>query len=452
MTCDKRRVRTLSDGQLGTGSVIYWMSRDNRVADNWALIHAVEYAREHGTTVEVVYNLEIGYLHGSLHQHLFKVAGLKEVADRLHDLEIPFHIISGTDTHKDLATFLHKQKPVCVITDFDPLHIKQRWVRHAQKHITCPLYEVDAHNIIPAWIASDKEEFAAYTFRPKVRKLFSEFCTDFPSITKHLIPEKNKKLKQPRINWDALEKADVPDRGTDTSWIVPGEKAARRAAKKFAEDRLRQYAEKRNDPTQDAQSDLSPYFHYGHIAPQRVAYDIWNMKGMRGDSAKDFLEELVVRRELSDNFCLYNSHYDSFEGFKDWAKQTLDAHRKDSREYVYTLSQFEKAQTHDDLWNAAQKEMVSRGKMHGYMRMYWAKKILEWTKTPEDAMKIALTMNDRYELDGRDPNGYVGVAWSIGGVHDRAWFDRPIFGKIRYMNANGARRKFDIDAYITKYL
>ena len=164
------------------------------------------------------------------------------------------------------------------------------------------------------------------------------------------------------------------------------------------------------------------------------------------------MEELIVRRELADNFCFYNPQYDSFAGFPTWAQKTLDEHRRDPREYLYTLAQFEQAQTHDDLWNAAQLEMVQTGKMHGYLRMYWAKKILEWTRSPEEALQIAIYLNDRYELDGRDPNGYTGIAWSLGGVHDRAWGERKVFGKIRYMSYNGCKSKFDVTAYIKKYL
>jgi deoxyribodipyrimidine photo-lyase len=170
----------------------------------------------------------------------------------------------------------------------------------------------------------------------------------------------------------------------------------------------------------------------------------------RGIEAPEFLEELIVRRELADNFCLYNAEYDNPSGFPDWAKKTLNIHDKDIRPILYTLEEFEQAQTDDPLWNAAQMEMVKRGKMHGYMRMYWAKKILEWTESSTQAMEYAIYLNDRYELDGRDPNGYTGIAWSIGGVHDRAWGERPIFGKIRYMSFNGCKSKFDVKAYIRK--
>jgi deoxyribodipyrimidine photo-lyase len=161
---------------------------------------------------------------------------------------------------------------------------------------------------------------------------------------------------------------------------------------------------------------------------------------------------MIIRRELSDNFCYFNKNYDSFEGFHPWAQESLNLHRKDKRDYIYTLDEFEHARTHDDLWNAAQLEMVNKGKMHGYMRMYWAKKILEWTKSPEDAMRTAIYLNDKYELDGRDPNGYTGISWSIGGVHDRPWFERPVYGKIRYMNYNGCAKKFDVKKYVDAYL
>jgi deoxyribodipyrimidine photo-lyase len=248
-------------------------------------------------------------------------------------------------------------------------------------------------------------------------------------------------------------------------WILPGERAAEVALQEFLQKKLSRYNEDRNDPTLDGQSNLSPYLHFGQLSAQRVVLsvlasaqidisDVLDKKkngasGKRG-SVSAFIEELVVRRELSDNFCFYNSQYDKVEGFPAWAKKTLGEHRMDERPYVYTLSQLEAGKTHDELWNAAQLEMTKRGKMHGYMRMYWAKKIFEWSKTAEQALKSAIYLNDKYFLDGRDPNGYVGIAWSMGGVHDRAWFERPIFGKIRYMSYGGAKGKFSIAEYIRK--
>jgi deoxyribodipyrimidine photo-lyase len=207
------------------------------------------------------------------------------------------------------------------------------------------------------------------------------------------------------------------------------------------------YDERRNDPGANAQSGLSPYLHFGQISAQRVALEA-EKYDRHLPSQESFLEELIVRRELSDNFCYYNDRYDSFDGFPDWARKTLNDHRSDPREHLYVLEILEAAGTHDPLWNAAQKEMVTGGKMAGYMRMYWAKKILQWSISPETALTDAIYLNDRYSLDGNDPNGYTGVAWSIGGVHDRPWFEREIFGKVRYMSQAGCRRKFNVERYI----
>ncbi|NJO68235.1 MAG: deoxyribodipyrimidine photolyase, partial [Bacteroidetes bacterium] len=209
------------------------------------------------------------------------------------------------------------------------------------------------------------------------------------------------------------------------------------------------YASERNDPVSDATSNLSPYLHFGQISSQYIVKMILNAD-QDTVSTEAFLEELIIRRELSDNFCLYNLNYDNFTSFPEWAKKTLNEHRQDRRDFLYTKDQFEMAATHDLLWNAAQTEMVKKGKMHGYMRMYWAKKILEWSPSPEDALSIAIYLNDKYELDGRDPNGYAGCAWAIGGTHDRAWNKHPVYGMVRYMNENGCRRKFNVDAYIKK--
>jgi deoxyribodipyrimidine photo-lyase len=237
----------------------------------------------------------------------------------------------------------------------------------------------------------------------------------------------------------------------EVDWITPGENAAHTALKKFLHTRLKGYDENRNDPNLDGQSGLSPYLHFGQLSAQRVALEVSKYRSEYRKDVDAFLEELTIRRELSDNFCYYNLNYDSFEGFPAWAQKTLNEHRKDAREFIYTKKDFELARTHDELWNASQRQLVKTGKMHGYMRMYWAKKILEWTASPEEALKIAIYLNDKYELDGRDPNGYVGIAWSIGGVHDRAWFDRPIFGKIRFMNSKGCANKFKVKEYISKF-
>jgi deoxyribodipyrimidine photo-lyase len=203
----------------------------------------------------------------------------------------------------------------------------------------------------------------------------------------------------------------------------------------------------RNDPNEEAVSNLSPYLHFGQISPLYIALEVLK-SGDKG--AEVFLEELIVRRELSLNFVYYNRAYDKFEGLPHWARQTLREHQKDKREAVYSPDELEKAQTSDPYWNAAQKEMIRTGKMHNYMRMYWGKRIIEWTRTPEEAFRTALSLNNKYELDGRDPNGFTGVAWCFG-RHDRPWPNQPVLGKVRIMKASGLRRKFDADAYARKY-
>ncbi|UCC39706.1 MAG: deoxyribodipyrimidine photo-lyase [Candidatus Aminicenantes bacterium] len=442
----KERVRILKKTKEKTGSIVYWMSRDQRAHDNWALFFAQELALKQKAPIAVVFCLVPQFLGATIRHYGFMLQGLRETEKNLSEKNIPFCLFSGSP-EQEIPKFVAQNKISALITDFDPLHLKKAWKKSVLDRIDIPVYEVDAHNIIPCWIASPKQEFAAYTFRPKVNRQLSEFLDDFPNFKKHPFSWKE---KAEETDWSRVRKSLKVDRKVlEVDWIDPGEKAAKHMLNHLIQHKLSDYDLQRNDPNQDGQSNLSPYLHFGQISAQRVALEI-KKSGTPNSKQEAFLEELIVRRELADNFFFYNDHYDNFKGFPDWAKKTLNEHRGDKREYLYTLEQFETCQTHDDLWNAAQEEMMKTGKMHGYVRMYWAKKILEWTKTPEEALRIAVFLNDKYELDGRDPNGYVGIAWSIGGVHDRGWFPRPIFGKIRYMSYKGAQSKFDVKAYIQK--
>lgn len=444
---NRKRVTRLSGPEQLAGPVLYWMSRDQRAEDNWALLYAQELALELKSPLAVLFCLAPHYLGATIRQYGFMLRGLRQVEERLSAKDIPFYLVAGKP-EEEIPRFAVKSAAAAVITDFNPLRIKQTWDRLAAERLPIPFYEVDAHNIVPCRVASSKEEYGARTFRPKVRRALPEFLTDFPLLVKHPFRWKD---QGSRTDWARIMEECGADRTVpEVDWLKPGAAAGRRLLGDFLENRLPSYDSERNDPTKNAQSNLSPYLHFGQVAPQRVALEA-ERHGDHIRSQEAFLEELVVRRELSDNFCLYNDRYDSFRGFPEWARKSLDRHRNDPREHVYTLEKFEKAETRDPLWNAAQREMTLTGKMHGYMRMYWAKKILEWTESPERALETAIFLNDRYELDGRDPNGYAGIAWSIGGVHDRAWIDRPVFGKIRYMNFNGCRRKFDVQSYIAKW-
>jgi len=331
-----------------------------------------------------------------------------------------------------------------VVTDFDPLRIKREWKKAVCREVDIPVYEVDAHNIVPCWEASPKQEYGAFTLRPKIRRLLPIYLEDFPAMEAHPFPWGT---VMPPPDWGQAEKAPGAD-GTVAciGRPVPGQGAARKALDGFLGGPLALYS-MRNDPNRHAQSGLSPYIHFGHLSAQRAALET-ERTAAPGESKDAFLEELIVRKELADNFCYYNEKYDSCEGFPNWARITLHKHRDDPREYAYGLDVLENGLSHDALWNAAQREMVMRGKMAGYMRMYWAKKILEWSPSPEVAMERAVYLNDRYELDGRDPNGYAGIAWAIGGVHDRPWGERRVFGAIRFMSFKGCKSKFDTTAYI----
>jgi deoxyribodipyrimidine photo-lyase len=438
-----RRVRILKEGVNKTGAVALWMSRDQRVNDNWALLFAQELALKKKVPLAVVFCVVPDFLGATKRQYIFMLKGLQEIEQNLQKKNIPFFLLSGSPG-EELPHFIRENNISVLVKDFDPLKIKSAWAKSVKRAINIPFYEVDAHNIVPCWVASPKQEFGAYTLRPKIYRMLPEFLEKYPRLRKHSF-QWGKGIKNP--NWIERFRNLNLDAIPELNWINSGEKASFKVFKYLLDMKLSSYNTERNDPTKNGQSNLSPYLHFGQISAQRVALEV-SMSDTYKKSREAFLEELIVRRELSDNFCFYNSNYDNFAGFPEWAKKTLNEHRKDLREYVYTRDQFENAETHDDLWNAAQMEMVKRGKMHGYMRMYWAKKILEWTESPEKAVEMAIYLNDRYELDGRDPNGYAGIAWSIGGVHDRAWGERPVFGKIRYMSYNGCKSKFDVKKYI----
>ncbi|HYX09613.1 MAG TPA: deoxyribodipyrimidine photo-lyase [Bacteroidales bacterium] len=439
----KERITLINNKSYKSGPVIWWISRDQRILDNWALLYAQELTKNNHP-VFAVFSL-VNNFPGATYRHYdFMLQGLKELNNTLKEYNIPFYLVQGNpgDT---IPAFAEKMKAAAVVTDFDPLRIKRNWIKIVGEQMRIPLYEVDTHNIVPCRIASDKQEYGAYTIRPKINRRLREFLIKPPlpeiqplSVMKdYQMPEWEKIMSNLQVDHSV----------GSVNWIRPGEKSALRMMNDFIGQNLREYSNCKNDPNKRVLSNLSPYLHFGQISSQRITMEI--LKEHEKEPSTDaFLEELIIRKELSDNFCFYNPQYDSFDGFPKWAKITLDQHRKDEREYTYTLEEFELQQTHDPLWNAAQKEMVDAGKMHGYMRMYWAKKILEWSDSPETALKICIYLNDKYELDGRDPNGYAGCAWSVGGVHDRAWNEHPVYGKIRYMNYTGCKRKFDVVNYI----
>lgn len=429
------RLRSKPASLSGNGPMVYLMRRDIRVNDNWSLLRCQEEARP----VRVVHVLEKD--HPSYRLSWFYFQGLSEVKGSLGKLKIPLDILQ---THDDLKNYLTQMEVSGLVADMYPLreHDLQPTLEVCEK-LSIPLWEVDSHNIVPVWEASDKQEYAARTIRPKINKKLTEYLVDIPppSSNSCTLKDYNKisfdALKVLKERWGHLDKPGINQ--------IPGEIAGKKALSKFL-SRLANFEKYRNDPTKDAVSGLSPWLRHGHLSKQRVAFE-----AKKESSSASFIEELVVRGELSENYTFYNCNYDKLEGGPAFGKKTLKDHAKDKREYLYSFEQLESSKTHDRLWNAAQNQLVKDGKMHGFMRMYWAKKILEWTESPKQALEFTIKLNDTYSLDGRDPRGYVGIMWSITGLHDQGWKERAIFGKVRYMNYEGCKRKFDIEEFIRKH-
>lgn len=467
MTVNRERIKLIKpalhnprDEVTGKGPVLYWMSRNQRAADNWSMLYARELALRYKLPFLVCFCMVSGFAEARKRHYRFMLEGLQEVAGVLDRFNIPFIPLFGSPKEK-ISGLAKEAGASALIVDFDPLRVKREWYAGVCEKVNIPVYEVDGRNVIPAWHTSEKQEYAARTIRPKIHRLLPEFLEEFPSLERHPYNEEGGTYAS-AAPWERLfNEADKLSEGPDVSWIEPGESAARRRLKEFIENVLPFYHLRRNDPTKNSVSGLSPYLHFGQLAAARAALNVRKAApdiedaAVEGgaaerfyEAAKAFLEELIVRRELSDNYCRYNSGYDSVKGFPDWARKTLNKHRNDRREYIYSREELEEGRTHDPLWNAAQIRMVRYGTMHGYLRMYWAKKILEWNPSPEEAVDHAVFLNDAYQLDGRDPNGYTGVAWAIGGVHDRPWGEREIFGTVRYMSYAGCKRKFDVKQYI----
>jgi len=439
------RVKTLRTGRFSGKAVLYWMQRDKRVYDNWALIASQYTAIKNRVPLYVCFQYTGDNRESNTRHYEFLFKGLEQTAQTLEQHNIRFLLLKGNA--KDTIPKLIQEHSIgTLIVDYSPLKVYKNRIKKVLEKVQIPFFQVDAHNIVPVWKASDKKEFAAHTIRKKITNNLVDYLTEYPKIIKHPYGEK----RENKFSFlDTMKNLNIDISVQPVSWIEPGESAANKSLGLLNQS-LNNYDVHRNDPNKNALSNLSPYFHYGHLSSQRAVLEIKKFNIPQNDKAA-FIEQVIIRKELADNFCEYEINYDYFDGFHPWAQNTLNQHRNDEREYLYPKQQFEEAETHDDLWNAAQNQMMITGKMHGYMRMYWAKKIMEWSPSPEIAQQIAIDLNDKYQLDGRDPNGYTGIAWSIGGIHDRAWFERPVYGKIRYMNYNGCKSKFDVAKYIKMY-
>jgi deoxyribodipyrimidine photo-lyase len=424
--------------------VLYWMQASVRTRQNPALEHAVRQANRLGVPLLVCFGITDRYPETSLRHQRFLLEGVADAARGLTRRHIDFVVRIGDPA--DIAVELAGDARM-VVVDRGYLRLPRRWRRSLVSGFGGPIDEVEGDVVVPVATASVKREWAARTLRPRIHARLERFLTELrPTSVDHRLDD-----VPPGVSVDAVD--DLLgglrlDRSVPVASFRGGQTVAEQTLREFLERRLATYAEHRNQPQTDDVSYLSMYLHFGHISPV-TAVMAARQSGVPQAQIDSFVEELVVRRELNFNYVAFEPDYDTHEALPDWARATLDAHRDDRRDPRYGTEELEQGRTHDPYWNAAMAEMRHTGYLNNYMRMYWGKKIIEWSPSPEEAHAVALGLNNRYLLDGRDPNSYGNVGWLFG-LHDRPWGERPIFGTVRYMAASGLERKTDPTAYVRK--
>jgi deoxyribodipyrimidine photo-lyase len=442
--------------------VVYWMQRSQRGFDNPALDVAVEAANLLKLPVVAFFAPVPYYPNANLRAYAFLNQGIPDIAEDLSPREIKF-VLRGYPEHS-LIRFCEEVRAALVVGDENPLREPNHWRELASKKLKVPLWTVDSDVVVPSKLL-EKAQYAARVIRPRLQAQWERFLVpcrntkarvkwtsstlakNYPTQAKRGLEWGTQSLHSLPIDTDITERWALDRSVGPVSSFRGGGKEARRLLKEFVRHKLNGYAERRNKPEIDGSTRLSPYLHFGHIGPLTIALAVKEADAPQKDKDSLF-NEMLVWRELAINLAWFNPLYDSFEVAEPWAQRTLMQHAGDPRPVVYSEQRLENAETHDELWNAAQRQMVTTGWMHNVMRMYWAKKILEWTPSPAVAHRIAVKSNDKYFLDGRDPNGYAGIAWAILGKFDRPWFERPIFGQIRYMSQASTGKKFDSRKYI----
>lgn len=395
------RIFDFNNKPIQKGDIVYLCEREIRVKDNFALQFALQKSKE--------LNLSLKVIHPKIHceyvsKQEFIDRQIAQAQQNFSKLNLDFEIIDTTP-----QVIIKTINPALLIIDFNPI-LNRAWL----KNVDFKVIEIDGHNIVPARYVSDKQEYSAATIRAKIYHNIYPFLSEFKAFG---------------------------DEKVEADFVLED----------FIKNKLPYYAQFKNNPSKNVLSGLSKYLNLGFISSQRIAIEVIKSRAS-AENKEAFLEELVVRKELADNFCLYNKQFKSLKGIPSWAKNSLESHREDFRPYIYTMEELESAKTHDKLWNAIQNQLMRDGIIHGYLRMYWAKKILEWTISADVALKIAIYLNDKYAYDAPSANGYVGILWAIGGLHDRAFTDYPVTGKIRRMAYNAIKRKCDLSNYLKKYV
>lgn len=445
---EEDRIRTLNDEPPDPDGryVLYWMQQSQRADFNHALEYAARCANDREQGLIVGFGLTDAYPDANERHYAFMLEGLAEVHGMLAERGIKFVVRKGAPD--DVALDLAKDASL-VVCDRGYLRHQRNWRRRVAAKSGRRVVQIEGDVVVPVETASDKVEFAARTIRPKLQRSWPDFLggLEATKLAKASLPLDVTGDIDVQEPWKVLHALDIDRSVGRTDRFIGGTTEARKHLRRFLQAGLAGYDDARNDPADPQCSNLSPYLHFGQISPVEIARKVSAAKSGTSSDRESYLEELIVRRELAVNFVHFHADYDSFQCLPDWARKTLSEHEDDERPARYTRAELERAETDDAYWNAAMQEMLKTGYMHNHMRMYWGKKILEWCNTPEYAYSTALYLNNKYFLDGRDPNSYANVAW-IFGLHDRPWQERPVFGKVRYMNAGGLKRKFDIEAYV----
>ncbi|MCB9598968.1 MAG: deoxyribodipyrimidine photolyase [Sandaracinus sp.] len=475
------RIRTLAEAPLRDGDfVLYWMIATRRSSHSHALDRALELARETGKPLLVLEPLRVGYRWASDRLHAFVIDGMRDQAEAFAAAGVTYlpYLEPKEGDGKGLLEAL-AARSVAVVTDDFPTFFLPRMLEAAADRLEergVRLEAVDSNGLYPMY-ATDRVFARAVDFRRHLHKTLLPHL-DAPPNPKPLdgydlgaatIPKEVAK-KWPAAKLDAIDVASFPiDHSVGVAPERGGSASARACLKRFLEQRLARYADARNHPDDDAASGLSPFLHFGHLSihevfaalvkregwkPSKVdTKHVAKREGFWGGSApfESFVDEAITWRELGYNFCSHRLDYDEYASLPDWAKATLAEHASDPREKLYTLTQLERAQTYDEVWNAAQRELVATGRMHNYLRMLWGKKILEWSPDAEEALARMIELNNKYALDGRNPNSYSGIFWVLGRF-DRAWGpERPIYGTIRYMTSESTKRKLHLKHYLARW-
>lgn len=441
----KERLKILKGGLPSKGSyILYWMQASQRAEYNHALEFAVREANKRKLPLLVCFVITDNYPDANARHYHFMLKGIKQTAAMLDQRNINLIVRKGSP---ELTIAELSKKAAVTVFDCGYMPVQRKWRKQAAMLIKTPIIQVESNSVVAVESASQKEEYAAYTLRPKITKQLNYFIQS-------LEPQELK--TKTKLDLDSIDISN-PDKLIETlninksittteKYNPGGSLEAQKRLKEFIDKKLVNYSKLKNNPDMDFQSGLSPYIHFGQISPLQITIEV---KKSGIENSEDFLEELIVRRELAINFAYYNDSCQKYSSLPPWAQATLKEHEKDRREYIYSLNDLENAITHDPYWNAAQKEMLISGKMHAYMRMYWGKMIIQWSNTPQEAFRNIAFLNEKYELDGRDPNSCAGISWCFG-KHDRPWPSHQVLGKVRIMKESGLKRKFDMQKYIDK--